>query len=105
MKDVQWRRITERLPQVPSDSILRREIELLEKLRGDGDASSSSHALKSITLGVVGTHGQIVVVHVSVAVVLREIFLQTIVDAAIGGSVMMVCHFGPKEAGSSFVEK
>lgn len=50
---LQWGRIAKRLSQLASDSVLRREVDLLEQLWRDGQAAGRSESAKrKIRIGV-----------------------------------------------------
>ena len=101
--NIQWRRVTKGLPQMTSNPVLGRKIQLLEELGGYGDAAGGPDALEGIVLGIVGARGGIVV-RGSVAVAAGEILLQGVVCTTVGGYVVFMCHLGSKEAGAGVLQ-
>ena len=92
---IQWCWITKGFPQIALDSVLRRQIQLLEELGRYRDAAGSPNALKGVILGVVGAHGEVVVVRIAVTVV---VFLEKVGRVAVGGAILVLRHFGRDEA-------
>jgi len=102
-----WCRVTECSPQITADLVFRRQIELLEELWGNGDASGSPDAVECCSRWVIffqvlmAAH---IAVVATIVIAIREIFLQGATAMAnVGGglewTVVIHCrHFGGGEA-------
>ena len=88
-------RIAKRLPQIALDTVLGREVELLKELGGNGDGSGGPDTVEGCPIGVLSTHCEVVVVHVSMTVAICEVFLKRWV-VVVGGILKraVVVHCG-----------
>ena len=91
--NIQWRWITESLPQLTTGSVLWRKVELLKELWRDGDTSGGPDSLECCTRIMIFIE-MLVATHVAVAV--REVLLEwpitVIVCSRLKWSVIVHCR-------------
>lgn len=91
-RSLHWCGIGKGFPQIARDAVFGREVELLEELGGNGDASGGPDTVQSCPIRLLSTHCEVVVVQVSIAIALGEVFFHrwtVVVDGVLEWTVVV----------------